>query len=196
MSTTPRRSNRLSGNPLVIRNPKPKSTSESYNWTSEPVHSRPSIRDDFLDDSEWEHARDDDDDEDNEEEDAEGRNIMTDFYDGFVVSGKKNVGKFSRFTRGVKKSRPKRGKGKGKEKEEGEVYKIGDTVLVTSVNRLPSVGVIVGMWENRWEIEGEETQKMRVKIHWFLRPTELAGIRAKREHAAVRMHSFPLCLLD
>jgi origin recognition complex subunit 1 len=111
---------------------------------------------------------------------------MTDFYDGFSVSGKKTIGKFARFTRGAKKGRPKN-KGKGKEEER---YKIGDTVLVTSVNRLPSVGVIVGMWENRWENEdGEETQKMRVKIHWFLRPTELAGIRAKREHAIVRIRN-------
>jgi origin recognition complex subunit 1 len=91
-----------------------------------------------------------------------------------------------RFTRGTKKGRPKN---KAKANDEEERYKIGDTVLVTSVNRLPSVGVIVGMWENRWENEdGEETQKMRVKIHWFLRPTELAGIRAKREHVIVRIH--------
>jgi origin recognition complex subunit 1 len=180
MSVTPRRSNRLSRNPLVVRNPHPKSTSEAYTWTSDPVYSRPSIRDDFLDD-EWDQARGDDDDED-----ADGRSTMTDFYDGFSVSGKKTIGKFARFTRGAKKGRPKN-KGKGKEEER---YKIGDTVLVTSVNRLPSVGVIVGMWENRWENgDGEETQKMRVKIHWFLRPTELAGIRAKREHAIVRIRN-------
>ena len=111
--------------------------------------------------------------------------MMTDFYNEFSVSGKKSVGKFARFTRGAKKGQSKT---KGKGKEEEERYKIGDTVLVTSVNRLPSVGVIVGMWENRWENEeGEDTRKMRVKIHWFLRPTELAGIRAKREHAVVRI---------
>jgi origin recognition complex subunit 1 len=194
MSTTPRRSNRLSRNPLVPRNPHPNSTSESYHWISDPIHSRPSIRDDFLDDDEWVQARGDED-EDDEDENAERRSVMTDFYDGFAVSGKKTVGKFSRFTRGAKKGRPKnlKGKGKGKGKDEEDLYKIGDTVLVTSVNRLPSVGVIVGMWENRWEDEeGEETQKMRVKIHWFLRPTELAGIRAKREHAVVRTCSLVL----
>ena len=108
---------------------------------------------------------------------------MTEFYDGFVVNGKKSAGKFARFTKAAKKGKTR----KGKEKE--GVYKIGDTVLVTSANRLPSVGVIVGMWENRWEDEaGEETRKMRVKIHWFLRPTELAGIRAKREHDMVRAY--------
>jgi len=182
MSTTPRRSNRLSRNPLVIRNPQPKSTAEAYNWTSDLIHSRPSIRDDFLDDSEWEEAKgDDDNDEDNEK--LEERSIMTEFYDGFVVNGKKSAGKFARFTKAAKKGKTR----KGKEKE--GVYKIGDTVLVTSANRLPSVGVIVGMWENRWEDEaGEETRKMRVKIHWFLRPTELAGIRAKREHDMVRAY--------
>lgn len=192
MSTTPRRSSRLSRNPLVPRNPYPKSTSESYHWISDPIHSRPSTRDDFLDDDEWVQARGDEDDEDDEDENVERRIMMTDFYNGFAVSGKKTVRKFARFPRGAKKGRSKNLKGKGKGKDEEGVYKIGDTVLVTSVNRLPSVGVIVGMWENRWEgEEGEETQKMRVKIHWFLRPTELAGIRAKREHAVVRTY----CLL-
>ena len=165
---------------MVVHNPRPKSTSEAYTWSSDPIYSRPSIQDDFLDD-EWEQARGDDD------EDADGQNTMTDFYDGFSVGGKKISGKFARFIRGARKGRPKN---KAKGKEEEERYKIGDTVLVASVNRLPSVGVIVGMWENRWENEdGKETQKMRVKIHWFLRPTELAGIRAKREHAIVRIRN-------
>jgi origin recognition complex subunit 1 len=187
MPTTPRRSNRLSRKPLVIRKPLQNSTSGSYLWTSDPIHSRPSIRDDFLDDNEWEEARGDDDDEENEGEGADGPNMMTDLYDEFVFSGKKNAGKFARFTRTAKKSRPKNGKGKGKGKGgEVETYKIGDTVLVASVNRLPSVGVIIGLWENCWEDVGEETRKMRVKIHWFLRPTELAGIRAKRDHGVVR----------
>ena len=184
MSATPRRSNRLSRNPLVIRNPQAKSTSETYNWVSDPIYSRPSVRDDFLDDSEWEQTRGDED-EDDDDKNAERRSTMTEFYDGYVVSGKKNVGKFARFTRGAKKSKSK-GTRKGKDED---LFKIGDTVLVASVNKLPSVGVIIGMWENRWEDEeGEESQKMRVKIHWFLRPTELAGIRAKREHAVVRMN--------
>jgi origin recognition complex subunit 1 len=188
MSTTPRRSNRLSRNPLVIRNPQPKSTSEAYNWTSDLIHSRPSIREDFLDDSEWEEAKgDDDNDEDNEN--VEKRSVMTEFYDGLFINGRKSAGRFARFTKVAKKGKPREGKGKGNGKGEEGVYKIGDTVLVTSANRLPSVGVIVGMWENCWEDEvGEETRKMRVKIHWFLRPTELAGIRAKREHAMVRAY--------
>lgn len=186
MSTTPRRSGRLSGKPLVIRKNKSNSTSDTYRWTSDPIHSRPSIRHDFIDDRDWEKAKGDDGDGDDEGEE-DGRTIMTDFYDAFVVVGKKNAGKFTRFRKGVD-NRKKKGKGKAKENE--ELYEIGDTILVTSANKLPSVGVIVGMWENRWEDErGEEMRRMVVKVHWFLRPTELPGIRAKREHAVVCMMS-------
>lgn len=179
--TTPRRSGRLRGNPLVVRKPQPRLISDIYTWVSDPIHSRPIIREDFIDDAEWEQANNyGDEDEDNKLREE----LTTDFYGGFEVTGKRRVGRFAKYTRGVNN----RSNGKGKTEEAEEWNKVGDTVLVTSANKLPSVGVIVGMWENRWKTEeGKDTQKMRIKIHWFLRPTELAGIRAKRECAVVRI---------
>ncbi|KZP17716.1 P-loop containing nucleoside triphosphate hydrolase protein [Athelia psychrophila] len=74
--------------------------------------------------------------------------------------------------------------GKGKAGEQEERYSVGDAVLVHSVNRLPSVGVITAMWETRWARAdgGAEAGGKVVKLHWFLRPSELAGVRARREH--------------
>ncbi|KAF5376959.1 hypothetical protein D9615_007258 [Tricholomella constricta] len=69
-------------------------------------------------------------------------------------------------------------------------YNVGDTVLVKTDKLLlqhkpPSIGVILSMWEIRRMGSEEESEpdKMRVRVHWFVRPTELPGIRAKRDHA-------------
>lgn len=183
----------MTHNPIVIRNTKPRAASEKYTWVSDVTHSRPSVRDDFLDEEEWAEANGDDDDDDDAEggeTEKEERILMTDFYSSFSISGKKVAGKFARFAKGAAGKKWSKGKQEG----EQEVYKTGDTVLVSSANRIPSVGVITGMWENRWmtdseEGEATETEKKRVKIHWFLRPSELAGVRAKRAHAVVRSHS-------
>lgn len=60
-----------------------------------------------------------------------------------------------------------------------DIYKIGDAVLVKSAARDPSVAVVVAIWN----IVGPEVQQsVRVLLHWFLRPSELAGIRAARKH--------------
>lgn len=179
--TTPRRSGRLDGSSVAPRGSRPVSNSGICTWTTNQVYSRPSVRDDFDDDDEWEQARGGGDVND----DKEDKSMRTDFYEGFVVSGRKSKSHFYRFLGDKTVAKGKQAKAKGKGKEES--YKLGDTVYVPSVNLLPSIGVIVGMWENRWEnAEGEETQKMRVKVHWFLRPTELPGIRARREHTVVR----------
>lgn len=174
---TPRRSGRLSGNPVHARNSQAKSSGESYSWESDPLYSRPSVRDDFLDDDEWEQAKGSDDE-------AEESVMITDFYTSFVATGKKTAGKYYRFLGDIKggKGKPK----KGKAKDDGrETYKVGDTVLVTSASILPSVGVIVGMWESRWEDDGENKREMRVKVHWFVRPSELPRVRAQRNNAVV-----------
>ncbi|KAH8112691.1 P-loop containing nucleoside triphosphate hydrolase protein [Phellopilus nigrolimitatus] len=65
-----------------------------------------------------------------------------------------------------------------------DTYRVGDTVLVKTQAKLPSVGVIVAMWEVRAQedSDGEHDVYKKVKIHWFLRPTELPSIRARREH--------------
>ncbi|KAF5326681.1 hypothetical protein D9619_003969 [Psilocybe cf. subviscida] len=84
---------------------------------------------------------------------------------------------------------------------EAQTYRVGDPVMVEtdtllSVRRPPSVGVIVAMWET--SKVGEEEQvtgdavgngdagtnpaNMRIRVHWFVRPSEMASVRAKREH--------------
>ncbi|KAJ7274394.1 P-loop containing nucleoside triphosphate hydrolase protein [Mycena haematopus] len=76
------------------------------------------------------------------------------------------------------------------------LFRVGDTIAVRTQaiykrDKKPSIGVIVAMWElipqtTAKEDGGEEEDpnagRMMVRIHWFLRPTELAAIRAKRDH--------------
>jgi len=82
-------------------------------------------------------------------------------------------------------------------KAELHTYRVGDTVMVETdtlylMKKPPSIGVIVAMWETRRKgVENHEgATAMRVRIHWFLRPTELASIRAKREHEKASHGSF------
>lgn len=83
-------------------------------------------------------------------------------------------------------------------KTETQVYSIGDTVMIETdtlynFKRPPSIGVIVAMWETRHLSEsGRETDftGMRIRIHWFLRPGELAAIRAKHDHKDVSGNDF------
>lgn len=71
---------------------------------------------------------------------------------------------------------------------EGNVFRVGDTVLVKSQAKHPSVAVIVALWDVKTkdgEVDGLLPQK--VKVHWFLRGSELPSVRAKKEkHAQVR----------
>lgn len=174
---TPRRSGRLSGIPVHARDSQVKSCRKSYTWGSDPLYSRPSIRDDFLDNHEWEQARGSDDE-------TESSLTMTDFHNSFIATGKKTAGKYCRPLGNIKGGK---GKGKkGKRKDDGrETFTVGDTVLVTSASIIPSVAVIVGMWQSRWENDSEKKREMRVKVHWFVRPTELPRVRAQRNNAIV-----------
>jgi origin recognition complex subunit 1 len=78
-------------------------------------------------------------------------------------------------------------------KTETMTYKVGDTVMVETdtlyiMKRPPSVGVIVAMWETKKKGDSDrptDASGMRIRIHWFLRLTELASIRAKREREDV-----------
>lgn len=80
-----------------------------------------------------------------------------------------------------------------------QTYSVGDTVMIETdtlylVKKPPSIGVIAAMWQVKKESEENveaDPGKMRVRIHWFLRPTEMASIRAKRDHEEVRLHYFP-----
>lgn len=71
------------------------------------------------------------------------------------------------------------------------MFCVGDTVAVETValykrDKKPSIAVIVAIWELVAEDgEEEEDRPMMVRIHWFLRPTELASIRVKRDHLEV-----------
>ncbi|KAI0918037.1 hypothetical protein AcW1_007017 [Taiwanofungus camphoratus] len=62
-----------------------------------------------------------------------------------------------------------------------ELYGVGDTVLVRTLSKEPSIAVIIAIWE----VVGDEIPNekgLRVRIHWFNRPVELPAIRARREH--------------
>lgn len=87
---------------------------------------------------------------------------------------------------------------KGKAKKTADdtrmnTFSIGDTVLIKTdtlyrMHRPPSVGVILAMWETKvkdQEVDEYKSAAMRVRVHWFLRPTELASIRARRDHMKV-----------
>lgn len=73
----------------------------------------------------------------------------------------------------------------GKGKRPGtsiETYKIGDTVLVDTALQA-SIAVIAAIWN----IAGPDGEAFNnVSIHWFLKPTQLASYRARREHLPVR----------
>ncbi|KAJ7497064.1 P-loop containing nucleoside triphosphate hydrolase protein [Mycena latifolia] len=71
-------------------------------------------------------------------------------------------------------------------------FSVGDTVAIETqamykCDKKPSIAVIVAMWElvpeNRdTDEDSEEDTGIMVRIHWFLRPSELAAIRVKRDH--------------
>ncbi|KLO07957.1 P-loop containing nucleoside triphosphate hydrolase protein [Schizopora paradoxa] len=63
-------------------------------------------------------------------------------------------------------------------------YEVGDTVLVKTQTKQPSIGVIVAVWEVTSGNEEEDSERKfkKVKVHWFLRPEELASVRARRAH--------------
>jgi origin recognition complex subunit 1 len=155
-------------------------------WSGDPIHERPTIREDLFD---AERDQWDDDDDEGENDDKE---LKTIFYGSF---SKSNVAA----RRYQRKGRP-RAKTKGGKDRSLREFKVGDAVLIDTGkgSRLPSIGVIVAMWETQGldneggddedDDEDEEGGKgMKVKIHWFLRPSQLAGIRAKRDHVEVSL---------
>ncbi|KAI0245980.1 P-loop containing nucleoside triphosphate hydrolase protein [Lactifluus subvellereus] len=48
-----------------------------------------------------------------------------------------------------------------------------------SIGTRPSIGVIIALWQVSRSVTDLQ---MLAKVHWFLRPTELAQLRARREH--------------
>ena len=137
-------------------------------WASDPVYVRPTDSAiDFLPEEQEEAVLCDDD--------TEKEALQTFFYNTFTM--KRKVASLSG--------------GRGAFKLMHRIYEVGDTVLIETdsiylVKRPPSVGVIVAMWQIKGNAqETADPNKMRVRIHWFLRPKEMASIRAKREHEEV-----------
>jgi len=147
-------------------------------WAGDPIFTRacnPEL--DLLPEEREEKVKADDDDDEEEEE------VETVFYESFKMRRKPTS------YRGTKRLKVAN--------TELQTYRIGDTVMVETdtlylMKKPPSIGVIVAMWETRrkGEENEEDAPTMRVRIHWFLRPTEMASIRAKRDHEEVsnRMH--------
>ncbi|KAJ2916784.1 hypothetical protein MD484_g3647, partial [Candolleomyces efflorescens] len=87
-------------------------------------------------------------------------------------------------------TKPHRGK-QPSGSEESRTFRLGDAITVETdtlyrQKKPPSIAVIVSMWEVRKkgeETEEHDSSKMRFRVHWFLRPSELAAIREKRDHA-------------
>lgn len=64
-----------------------------------------------------------------------------------------------------------------------EAFSLGDTVLLATNVKKPSVGIIIALWEVSRPVTDSQ---VLAKVHWFLRPSELAQLRAKRGHLPVR----------
>src|SRR5258708_19081785 len=60
-----------------------------------------------------------------------------------------------------------------------EKYSIGDTVLLATNVRRPSIGVIIALWEVSPPVAHSQ---MSANIHWFLRPADLAETHTHRAH--------------
>jgi origin recognition complex subunit 1 len=173
---TPRRSKRFQ--PLATPSRTRSDEAVSCTWVGRPLYARSTNRElDLLQEE-----------KDLLENDEEDQDLETLFYQSFEI--KRTVA--PQFRGGG----PSRGKSKKTANETGlDRFSVGDTVLIKTdtlyrTHRPPSVGVILAMWETKVK-DGEkgvhepDPSKMRVRVHWFLRPTELASIRAKRDHTKV-----------
>ncbi|KAI0260462.1 P-loop containing nucleoside triphosphate hydrolase protein [Gloeopeniophorella convolvens] len=65
------------------------------------------------------------------------------------------------------------------DKTSTETFSVGNTVLLSTHLTRPSVGIITALWEISRPVTDSQ---MLAKVHWFLRPSELAQLRAKRKH--------------
>lgn len=184
--TTPRRSKRFQPTVFAHTSSLVSRSSSTDTWTdqSKPLHSRPTTADDLFEPDEIDlgTAREDEEDIKKGREEREVE-YETRFYQSF--------------TRRVKPLKAK-SSGKGKQKAAGDEkieFKVGDTVLVVTDLRKTSVAVVTAMWEviggepnesDGEDEDGERGKKMRVRVHWFVKPTQLPSVRVKRDHFEVR----------
>ncbi|KAF7424044.1 Origin recognition complex, subunit 1 [Pleurotus ostreatus] len=170
--TTPRRSKRFQ--PLLspskrqdIHTPPPVS------WARAPIHERPTVVETDLFDEEQARIAEADDPTDYS-------TCTTLYYDELI-----------RYSTPPQRSKARSRASKQSKSEPAERYKVGDTVLVTTASRHPSIAVISGMWEvkpsdgmeeNDGGEEGDPEDAFKIRIHWYLRHSDLPKIRAAREH--------------
>jgi origin recognition complex subunit 1 len=172
---TPRRSRR--GQPIVM-SPSKAVKGKQATWASSPAFTRPLEPENDLFPEEWEKWREE---QEGDEDEKMGDGLETRFYKELHITQPSLTNR-------------KGAKGKGKANAEEVTYKVGDTVLVETFNymrmarKIPNVAVIVDMWETDYE-GPEGTGKMKVLVHWFVRPSELPTIRAKKAHHDVRFVS-------
>lgn len=176
---TPRRSRRWQ--PLATPLIQSTDSKIEANWEGAPVYTRTCNPDVDL-------MQEERDEREETFNGAEGHDEQTVFYAAFSL----------------KKPNSKQQRAKGRIlSDDITTYKVGDTITVETdtlsrQRRPPSVAVIVSMWEVRRKNEVHalaphaQISRMRIRVHWFLRPSELAAIRQKREHAPVRDDS---CLM-
>ncbi|KAF6760325.1 replication control protein 1 [Ephemerocybe angulata] len=169
---TPRRSRRFQ--PLATPFLQRQTVKPECTWEGEPINTRPCNPE--LDLMQEER---DEREEANQGEEEDSDTEKTVFYSAFTI----------------KVSKPKQLRTKqasGGDDDEVRTFRLGDTITIETdtlsrQRRPPSVAVIVSMWEVRKggeELTREhDSSKMRLRVHWFLRPSELAAIREKREHA-------------
>ncbi|KAL6301181.1 P-loop containing nucleoside triphosphate hydrolase protein [Sparassis latifolia] len=157
-NTPLRRSKR--GQPVVVeptRLPALQLTDQTDAPSAPPIHTRPTVIEDLnheLDTSTLELST-----------------LKTRFYSQFVRNEASSMMRPSKVYGRRKQERPSTAL---------EVFNVGDTVLVQSSSKDPSIAVIVALWDVA-DADGS-MQGIRVRLHWFVRPRELASIRVRREY--------------
>jgi origin recognition complex subunit 1 len=170
MAATPRRSRRHLAQPLVPTTLLGDASAD-YTWATAPLGARPAVREDLPVDDDTESA-------------TPG---TTTFYGAYTHDVARQVQK-------IKRAKKARGA-----LPANTTYAPGDTVLVKSLSKEPSIAVITAMWSVSLLPSGEESSEdddggggakprelMAVRLHWFTRPQELPRVRHKRAAAYVR----------
>ncbi|KAL1940128.1 hypothetical protein VTO73DRAFT_9079 [Trametes versicolor] len=156
---TPRRRSKR-GQPVVAYLSSPSSSTPADIIPSGPLHSRTTGPLDFFEDED--HDPDSLDD------------LHTHFYKSYSRNTKPTSARAPIRTYG-RVSRPRKS-----DADAPTLFNLGDTVLVKTASRVPSVAVITALWT----VEGNDFHPkaaLRVRVHWFVRPGELPKIRARRE---------------
>jgi len=167
---TPRRSTRQQKLPARYGGGILISTSQTYNWPAHPIHTRPTQPTDILPDEPFEPGE-------------------TQFYSSLIRYGPPS--KPIVRTYGKQKSTKPVASGS----KMSETFSVGDTVLVVSTAKTTNVAVIVALWrvvrkdDEDGDDDEDSSESMRIRVHWFARPTQLGSNRQKRECLPVSLLS-------